>query len=202
MIQVPSAITWEEIHRRLAEVRRAVEAATTAPSEEVRRVLAERARRLARPEDHGVLPQTRELLVFSLAGARYGIDPVHALEVMALRDLVPVPCTPPLVLGVVNHRGRVLPVLDLRPALDLPGQGPPQAGQVLVVEAAGMVFGLVADTVAGVERGGAGAIGHHPAAGAAQQQAFIQGVTPDLVAVLDLEVLMRDPRMVVDEEVR
>jgi purine-binding chemotaxis protein CheW len=200
MTQPRLAINWKEVHRRLEDVSRAVEAA--APPEEVRRVLETRARRLARPLEDGVLPQTREILVFSLAGARYGIDPGNALEVIALQNLVPVPCTPPSVLGVVNHRGRVLPVLDLRPALDLRGDGDPQEARVLVVKAAGMVFGLLTEAVAGVVSVSSSETGPGSAAPAARRQAFIQDVTHDLVAVLDLEILMQDPRMVVDEEVR
>ena len=193
--------TWEEVRRRMDAVGRAMEAAAHPPPEAIRRVLEDRARRLAQPAEAGALPETRELLVFTLAGARYAIDPAHAQEVMPLRDLVPVPCTPPQVLGVVNHRGRVLPVLDLGPVLDLPGVGPLQERQVLVVEAAGMVFGLVADAVAGVESRGAPEIAPQPPARAAQHPAFIKGVTSDMVAILDLAILMQDPRMLVDEEV-
>ena len=195
------AFTWEEVRRRLDAVGRAMEAAAHPPPEAIRRVLEDRAERLAQPAEDGALPQTRELLVFTLAGARYGIDPAHAREVMPLRGLVPVPCTPTQVLGVVNHRGRALPVLDLGPVLDLPGVGPLQERQVVVVEAAGMVFGLVADAVTGMERRSAGEIGRPPPARGTQHPAFIQAATPDMVAILDLEVLMQDPRMLVDEEV-
>ncbi|MBI2494179.1 MAG: chemotaxis protein CheW, partial [Candidatus Rokubacteria bacterium] len=85
------------------------------PADETARILQDRARALAKPLEEPSAPgETLDLLLFGLAGERYGIDAAHVLEVVQLPELVPVPCTPPVVLGVVNHRGRVLTVLDLR----------------------------------------------------------------------------------------
>ncbi len=201
MTELQPALDWEAVHRQREAVDRALAAGATAAPEEIKRVLDARAHALARPLAGSHPAQLRDLLVFSLSGSRYAFDPAHALEVLVLRDLVPVPCASRGVLGVVNHRGRVLPVLDLRPALGLPDEGPLQEAQVLVVEAAGMVFGLLANAVAGVVRLNSGEDGSQPVAMAAQRHAFIEGVTADLVAILDLDVLMQDPRMLVNEEV-
>ncbi|MBI2158723.1 MAG: chemotaxis protein CheW, partial [Candidatus Rokubacteria bacterium] len=89
------------------------------PADETARILQDRARALAKPlEEPSAQGETLDLLVLGLAGERYGIDAAHVLEVVQLPELVPVPCTPPVVLGVVNHRGRVLTVLDLRRLFD------------------------------------------------------------------------------------
>jgi len=75
--------------------------------EEVRRILWERARALARPLEEAPVPtEVLELLVFSLAEGQYGIETAHVQKVFPLRDLTPVPCTPSFVLGVANYRGR------------------------------------------------------------------------------------------------
>lgn len=172
------------------------------PPEEVERILRERARELARPlVDAPVATDTLELLVFSLAGERYGVETASVLEVIPLRDLTPVPCTPPFVLGVVNHRGRILPVLDLRRLFDLPGQGMTEGNRVVVAEAGGMTFGIFADAVAGTLRVGADEVVASPVTLTADRRTFVQGVTGDMVAVLDLNALARDPRTSVNEEV-
>lgn len=172
------------------------------PPEEVKRILRKRAEALAKPVDEARTPtEPLELLVLSLAGERYGIETVHIVEVVAVRDLTPVPCTPPFVLGVVNHRGRILPVLDLRRLFELAGQGIPEGGRVVAVEAVGMAFGIFADAVAGTIRLGADEVAPPPVTLARDRQAFIRGVTGEMVAVLDLEALARDPRITVNEEV-
>jgi len=172
------------------------------PPEEVKRILRERAEALAKPMEEARTPaEPLELLVFSLAGERYGIETAHVLEVVPLRGLTSVPCTPPFLLGVVNHRGRILPVLDLRRLFELAGQGIAKGGRVVAVAVGGMAFGIFADAVAGSVRLGADEVAPPPVSLARDRQAFIRGITGGMVAVLDLEALASDPRITVNEEV-
>ncbi|MBI4637215.1 MAG: purine-binding chemotaxis protein CheW [Candidatus Rokubacteria bacterium] len=171
-------------------------------TEAAKRILRERAQALAKPLEEAVAPTaTMELLVISLAGERYGIETARIVEVVPLRDLTPVPCTPPFVLGVVNHRGRILPVLDLRRLFELAGQGATEGCRVVAVDAGGLTFGLFAEAVAGTLRVASHDIAPPPVTLARDRQALIEGVTRGMVAVLDLEALARDPRIVVNDEV-
>lgn len=193
---------WQEAYARLERARRALEAGAERPPEEVARILRERAAALARPLEEAVPPaEVVELLVFSLAGERYGIETAHVLEVVPLRELTPVPCTPPFVLGVVNHRGRILPVLDFRRLLELAADGVAEGSRVVAAEAGGMTFGVYADAVAGTVRVGAHEVGPPPLTLAADRRTWIRGVTGEMVAVLDLDAVARDPRIVVNDEV-
>lgn len=172
------------------------------PPEEVRRILRERARALARPLEEAAAPtEVLELLVFSLAGERYGIETAYVQEVFPLRDLTPVPCTLSFVLGVANYRGRILPVLDFRRLFELVAEGITEGSRVVTVEAGGMTFGIFTDAVPGTVRVGAHEVASPPVTLTGDRQAFIRGVTGEMVAVLDLEALARDPRIVVNEEV-
>ena len=172
------------------------------PPEEVKRILRERAEALAKPVKEARPPaELLELLVFSLSGERYGIEAAHVLEVVPLRGFTPVPCTPPFVLGVVNHRGRILPVLDLRRLFELTGQGVPEASRVVAVEAGGMTFGIFADGVMGIVRLETDEVAPPPVALDGERQAIIRGITGEMVAVLDLEAFARDARITVNEEV-
>lgn len=194
-------IDWQEAYARLERTRQTLETGGNLPPEEVKRILRERAQALARPrEEVGAPAEVLELLVLALAGERYGIETAHVLEVLPLRELTPLPGTPSFVLGVVNHRGRILPVLDLRRLFDLTGQGVTEGSRVVAVEAGGMMFGIFADAVTGVVRIGVDALASPPATLAGDRQAFIRGVTGEMVAVLDLEALARDPRITVNEE--
>lgn len=194
-------IDWQEVHDRLERARRALEAGDEPAPEEARRLLRERAQALARPREEVSTPtDVVELLVFALGAERYGIETRHVLEVVRLRGLTPVPCTPPFVLGVMSHRGRILAVLDLRTLLDLAGRGIAEGSQVVAVEAGGMAFGIVADAVGeGIRVAGDG-LAPPPAALVGGGHAFIRGVTAGMVAVLDVEAMARDPRITVNEE--
>jgi purine-binding chemotaxis protein CheW len=198
----PQEIDWQEAYARLEQARQALEAGGDLPAEAVSRILRDRARALAKPlEEAGAPAEVLELLVLSLAGERYGVETAHVLEVIPLRELTPVPCTPSFVLGVVNHRGRILPVLDLRRLFELAGQGATEGSRAVAVEAGGMTFGILADAVTGVVRIGVDAVASPPVTLTGDRQAFIRGVTGEMVAVLDLDALARDPRITVNEEV-
>jgi purine-binding chemotaxis protein CheW len=193
---------WQAVHARLEEVRRTLEEGGIPSPGAVKRILRERARLLAMPREAPRAPAEEiELLVFSLSGERYAADTVHVLEVVPLRDLTPVPCTPPIVLGVINHRGRILPVLDLRRLLELPGQDVPEGSRVVAAEAAGMTFGLFAESVAGVLRVGSREVAPVPAALGGDRQGLLRGVAPGLITLLDLSALARNPRILVNDEI-
>ena len=202
MAEAPRAINWEQAHARLEQIRQSLDAGASLPPEEVRRILRARAQALAKPLEEALTPaEALELLVFSLAGERYGVEAGHILEVVPLPELTPVPCTPPFVLGVINHRGRILPVLDLRRLLELGGQGVPAGSRVVAVEAGGMTFGIFAEAVAGTFRVASHEVAPPPVTLTGDRQALIEGVTGEMVAVLDLGALARDPRIVVNDEV-
>lgn len=202
MNEIRREIDWQKAYSRLEQTRRGFERDGHHSPDEVEQILRERALALAKPLAEVRSPtELLDLLVFSIAGARYGIETAYALDVMPFRDLTPVPCTPPFVLGVVNHRGRILPVLDFRRLFELPGEGAAEGAKVVAVQAMRLAFGIFADTVSGTVRVAAQDVSPPPVALTGEHHAFIRGVTKEMVAVLDLEALARDPRITVNEQV-
>ncbi len=193
---------WQEAHARLERARQAIESGGHLSPEEATRILRNRARELATPLEEA-MPSTEmiELVVFTLAGERFGIELTHVLEVTSLRELIPVPCTPAFVLGMINYRGRILTVLDLRRLLNLPGEGLTEGSRVISVKAAGMTFGIVADTVAGTLSVPAHKVAPPPEALTGLRLALTRGITEELMTVLDLDALARTPEILVNDEV-
>jgi purine-binding chemotaxis protein CheW len=74
----------------------------------------------AHPADAG--PRTREILVFEVGGQRYGLPTVDVRELVRAVTITPLPNAPAVIEGVVNVRGRVLPVLDVRARFRLPAK--------------------------------------------------------------------------------
>lgn len=93
-------------------------------------------------------------LVFHLGNEEFGIRVLKVREIMGVQDITAVPQTPAHVKGVINLRGKVIPVVDLRLKFGLPEQEYTQRTCIIVVQVQGettsMLMGLVVDGVAEV----------------------------------------------------
>lgn len=165
-------------------------------------VLRERARILAQPPARA-LPahELVELVEFRLADERYALETAHLQEVRPLRDLTPLPCTPAFVRGLVNLRGRLLAVIDLKKFFDLPEPGLTDLHQVLVLRGADIELGLLADTVESVFTLPRAALQPGLPTLHGIRADYLLGVTATGLVVLDATRILADPRLVVDEEV-
>jgi purine-binding chemotaxis protein CheW len=168
--------------------------------ERTRLILEERARNLARPiekEDDG---DTLSLVVVGVGSERYGLDITRLQETRALSGLTHLPNVPPFWRGLVNLRGHLVPVLDLRRYLQLPDGTAAEEGIVVVVSGRDLAVGLLVDAVTDVRRMQLGQIKPPPAETAGTRSQVVQGVTPDLISVLDLDALLADPALSVQAE--
>jgi len=198
MAEVRPRLDWQEAYARLERARRSLAAGDTVPPAQARQLLKQRAQALAQPlAEAPPITAVLDLVVCALAGEHYGIDMRHVLEVTAMRELTAVPCTPPFVLGVVNHRGRLLAVLDLCQLFALAPQGVTESSLVVAVQAGGMTFGLLTEAVLGIIQVGVHEVAPPPVTLSHDRQAFLQGVTAEMVTVLDLERLV--PRILVND---
>lgn len=94
------------------------------------------------------MPELRNVIVFAIGAARYAVELRWVREVVTLGFVTSVPTAPPVVGGVCNLHGTILPVLDVGALLDLPPGPPPRQGDgALVLEADGLVCGLRVDQV-------------------------------------------------------
>ena len=93
-------------------------------------------------------------LVFHLGREEFGIRVLKVREIMGIQDITAVPQTPSHVKGVINLRGKVIPVVDLRLKFGLPQQEYSQRTCIIVVQMSGqagpMLIGIVVDGVAEV----------------------------------------------------
>lgn len=90
-------------------------------------------------------------LTFDLAEEEYGLEILRVREIIGMMEITPVPRTPDYVLGVINLRGKVIPVLDLRLKFGLPYKDPDDRTCVIVVEVMSdgltVQMGIVVDRV-------------------------------------------------------
>ena len=195
-----SPIDWRNIERRMEATRIALEHEPT-PGE-IGRTLKIRAQAPA----HASVPvkATSEDLVvieFTLDYKRYAIESHYVREVCRLDNLTPLPCTPAFVLGIVNLRGEILSVIDIKAFFDLPKKGLSDFNKMIVLQSRDMVFGILVDEITGTDRIPLVRIQASPPTRTSIQMDYLRGVTSDHVVVLNAQQILADKKIVVREQV-
>ncbi len=119
-------------------------------------------------------------LTFSLAGEEYGIGILKIKEIIGMMPITTVPRTPPFVKGVINLRGKVIPVVDLRLKFGMEEMGYTERTCIIVAEIAGqggsVFIGIVVDSVSEVLNIKGGDIEETPTFGARLDTDYILGM--------------------------
>ena len=193
---------WREVERRLEAARARIERVWAPDAEESNRILRERAQSLARePEKARAGDEHIEVVEFVLAHEKYAIETRYVREVEPLDNLTPLPCVPAFVLGIVNVRGEILSVIDLKKFFELPQKGLTDLNKVIVLEAERMLFGILADAVLGVRRVPVDEIQPSLPTLTGVREAYLKGVTAERMVILDADKLVADERIIVLEQV-
>lgn len=114
-------------------------------------------------------------LTFALADEQYGVEIMKVREIMGFLDITAVPRMPTYMKGVINLRGKVVPVVDLRIKFGLPEVERTQETCIIVVDV-GKEVGIVVDTVCEVLDIDGGNIEPPPSMGGAVNTSFILGM--------------------------
>jgi purine-binding chemotaxis protein CheW len=158
-------------------------------------ILRERAKALARRADTGQAEPAIELLEFGIGGQAYGIETSHLAGVLPLRQLTPLPGTPSFIAGIVNLRGRVTAVLDLRRFVEVPASGLSDLRHLVHVQGQGLDLCLLATRVAGVRRLRLDELHPAPPGLAGRHPEHLRGIAADGLLLLDVDRLLADPRL-------
>lgn len=142
-----------------------------------------------------------EVIEFGLAHERYAIEAAYVREVQPLEDLTPLPGTPPFVAGIVNVRGRILPVIDIKKFFDLPDAGITDVHKILLVHTDEMELGILADTVVGVKSIPMDTMQSSLPTLTGLREEYLKGVTAERLVILDAARILADRRIIVHEEV-
>lgn len=89
-------------------------------------------------------------LTFFLGGEEYGVEILKVHEIIGMLPITRVPRTPPHIRGVVNLRGKVIPIMDLRRRFQMPEAADGEQTCIVVVQVHGVQIGVVVDRVSEV----------------------------------------------------
>jgi purine-binding chemotaxis protein CheW len=133
-----------------------------------------------------------QYLTFSLGAESYGLDILKVQEIKGYTFITPIPNTAPHILGAMNLRGTVIPVLDLRARFELPPTEHTKFTVIIVVKINQRIAGLVVDSVSEVVDLGEGDVRPPPEFGIEGGARFLEGMVANqdkLITLLDIEKL-------------
>jgi purine-binding chemotaxis protein CheW len=133
--------------------------------------------------------EASRFLIFSLCQEQYAVPLLKVKEVIALTETTPVPYSPPYFKGIMNLRGQVISVIDLRTKLKMPKGEASSETAIIILDLSPLSLGIIVDSVESVLAVAAGEIQPPPEVGGAST-AYIRGVTrkdKKLILLLDIE---------------
>ncbi len=143
----------------------------------------------ASAESSAALESQLQLVTFEVGKEEFAVDILGVKEINRMMRLTAVPQSPPEVEGVVNLRGRIIPVLDVRRRFGLPAAERSEHSRIVVVEVHGRVIGFIVDRVHEVLRISSRIVEPPPAMACSERADFIAGVgklEDRLLILLDL----------------
>jgi purine-binding chemotaxis protein CheW len=143
----------------------------------------------------GAPVQSRQYLTFQLGEGVYGVPILDVQEIKGQPMITPIPNAPPHLPGVMNVRGMIAPVVDLRVKFSLPDSGYDRFTVVILVSVAGKLVGMVVDAVSDVVDLAEAEIQAVPDFGAQVDVRFVSGlarVGERLLVLLDVGKVLGD----------
>jgi len=134
-----------------------------------------------------------QLVTFGIGEEEFGIDILKVQEIIRTMAITKVPNSPPYVEGVINLRGKVIPVIDLRGLFNMESRSHDNHTRIIVIELHGMIIGFVVDEVSEVLRIQSNTVESPPPVVAGIESEYIKGVgklDDRLLILLDLEKLI------------
>ncbi|HEC12158.1 MAG TPA: purine-binding chemotaxis protein CheW [Acidiferrobacteraceae bacterium] len=134
-------------------------------------------------------------VTFKLGDETYGIRVMQVQEVVRMPEIAPVPGSPAYVLGIINLRGNVVTVLDIRRRFGLDDKEADDATRIVIVEAQQHIIGILVDNVAEVVELSSSQIETAPNVGNDKSSKYIEGVFSrenDLLILVDVSKLLSD----------
>ncbi len=194
---------WSEIRRRIEQLERG--AGVAPDTEDLAALWHRRAIELAEaPDRDREAGELLTLVVLRLGADRYAVPITSVREILRVGRVTPVNTAPEFVHGVINLRGVIVTVLDLRMFFGLEPGPVGEGSRIIVAEGGGMAVGILVEQVEEIVDLPAALVKPplSPAKGLVEDYiAGIVALNEQMVVLIDLEKVLRNPRIVVDEVV-
>lgn len=200
MIENNNSDIWEKVRLYLQKVDNTNQDNSNILNDE-KKLLKDRAKDIAKPIEILDEIPTFHVIEFSLSNEKYAIETSYVKEVLPVKDLMPIPFTPDFVLGVINIRGQIFSVLDLKKVLGVPEREEAKNDKVIIVSNNEMEFGIIADKIDGVSFVKYNSLQTSLSTLSNIQNEYLMGVTKERLIVLDIEKILSDKKIIVHDEI-
>lgn len=137
-----------------------------------------------------------------MAHENYAVESGYVQEVCPLKEFTPLPGTPQFILGLINFRGLILTVIDLKVFFNLSqGRTVTNLNKVIIVQTSNLRVGILTDAIQGIRDVDYDELQPPLPSMTGFRREYIKGVTGDRLIVLDIEKLLSDQRIIINEEV-
>jgi len=143
--------------------------------------------------EHAIAGAEMQLVVFELGDESYGVDISRVQDINRMQEITEIPHAPESVVGVINLRGRVIPVIDLRKRFGLPEAVHTKDTRIVVVHLEGNLIGVIVDAVSQVLRIPADIVEPPSPVLAGVDSRYLRGIAKlddRLVILLDLDFVL------------
>jgi purine-binding chemotaxis protein CheW len=194
---------WEKIHRRIEMLSEEIDGEMT--EDDLQDLWYRRALELSRVSGPSLESDRRlKAVVFRLGSDRYGVGIDRVREIQRAGRITPVPTAPEFVVGVINLRGNILSVVDIRIFFGLPKVTISERTRILVVEGEGLRVGILVEQVDEISAIDADDIKPPLSLNKAISEDYIKGIAThrgEMLIMVDLGKVLRNPRLVVEENI-
>ncbi|MDD3846008.1 MAG: chemotaxis protein CheW [Syntrophorhabdaceae bacterium] len=137
-----------------------------------------------------------QLVTFKLGTEEFGVDILKVQEINKMMNITKIPNAPVFIEGVINLRGKIIPIVDLRKRLGFREKPYDKSTRIIVVELEGLVLGFIVDSVSEVLRIPGNTIEPPPSMVAGIESEYIEGVgklDDRLLILLELKKVFSSP---------
>ena len=134
-----------------------------------------------------------QFVTFTLVNEEYAVDILNVQEINRITEITMVPNSPDYVEGVINLRGKVIPVINLRKKFNFEEKPTDDTSRIIIMEIQGITNGLIVDSVSEVLRISSSSVEAAPPMSSDLQSQFIKGIAKlenRLIILIDLDRLL------------
>lgn len=144
-------------------------------------------------ETNTVTQEVLQLVTFTLDKEEYAVDILKVQEINRIVEITRIPNSPDYIEGVINLRGKVIPVINLRKKFGLNNRDTDDTSRVIIMDIQGVTNGLIVDSVSEVLRIPSNIVEPPPPMAAAMSSRFIQGIAKlenRLIILIDIDKMI------------
>lgn len=134
-----------------------------------------------------------QLVTFKLKGQKYAVNILKVQEIDNMKEITPIPNSPPFLEGAVNLRGKVIPVLNLAKKFGFPLSDIKESAKIVIMDIRSIIMGVIVDSVSDVLRIPGDVVEPPPPVSLNVSTEFILGIAKlqeGLIILLDMDKLL------------